>query len=134
VDELWTASWRVYPATGLVLLGAGVVAAAVRAGLTGSDWRQGGAATALAYLLLFRRLAVGLALAGVGVAWIEQVPWLLGASACIGLGELLETSFDIGVIRWGQRRALLPPAGKPRPVGGGARRPCSLPRQHLGLT
>jgi hypothetical protein len=105
MGELWTASWRVYPATGLVLVGAGVVAAAVRAGLARSDWRRGGAATALAYLLLFRRLAVGLALAGVGVAWFEQVPWLLGASACIGLGELLETSFDIGVIRWGQRRA-----------------------------
>jgi hypothetical protein len=105
VDELLTASWRVYPAIGLVLLGTGVVAAAVRAGLTSSDWRPGGVVTALAYLLLFRRLAVGLALAGVGVAWIEQVPWLLGASACIGLGELLETSFDIGVIRWGQRRA-----------------------------
>jgi hypothetical protein len=43
-----------------------------------------------------------------GLAWIDQVAWLLAASACVGLGELLESSYYIGVLRWGQRRGSLP--------------------------
>jgi hypothetical protein len=66
--------------------------------------QQGGTERALAYLYLFRRVVVGLALVGAGVAWVEQVPWLLAACVCIGIGELLESSYYIGVLRWGQRR------------------------------
>jgi hypothetical protein len=57
--------------------------------------RQQGSGTerALAYLYLFRRVVVGLALVGAGVACV-----------CIGVGELLESSYYIGVLRWGQRR------------------------------
>ena len=65
----------------------------------------GGPERALAYLYSFRRVVVGLALVGAGAAWVEQVPWLLAACVCIGVGELLESSYYIGVLRWGQRRA-----------------------------
>ncbi len=39
-----------------------------------------------------------------GVAWIEQVPWLLAASTCLGAGELVGSTYYIVVLRWGQRR------------------------------
>ncbi len=35
------------------------------------------------------------------------VAWLFAACVCIGLGELLESSYYIGVLRWGQRTSLL---------------------------
>jgi hypothetical protein len=63
---------------------------------------------AFAYLYLFRRVVVGLALVGAGVGWAGQVPWLFAAGLCIGIGELLESSYYIGVLRWGQGRALIP--------------------------
>ena len=66
---------------------------------------RGGPERALAYLYVFRRVVVGLALVGAGVAWVEQAPSLLAACVCIGVGELLESSYYIGVLRWGQRRA-----------------------------
>jgi hypothetical protein len=73
---------------------------------SGAGGRQqgGGTERALAYLYLFRRVVVGLALVGAGVAWVEQVPWLLAACVCIGVGELLESSYYIAVLRWGQHR------------------------------
>lgn len=68
--------------------------------------QQGGPERALAYLYVFRRVVVGLAIVGAGLAWAEQVPWLLAACVCIGVGELLESSYYIGVLRWGQRRRI----------------------------
>jgi hypothetical protein len=68
---------------------------------------KAGPEVAFAYLYTFRRVVVGLALVGAGVGWAAQVPWLLAASVCIAIGELLETSYYIGVLRWGQRRGRL---------------------------
>ena len=69
--------------------------------------QRGGPERALEYLYCFRLVVVGLALLGASIAWFEQVPWLLAACACIGVGELLECSYYIGVLRWGQRREAL---------------------------
>jgi hypothetical protein len=72
---------------------------------SGSGGRPpGGPERALAYLYVFRRVVVGLALVAAGVGWAGQVPWLLAAGGCIAIGELLESSYYIGVVRWGQRR------------------------------
>jgi len=88
----------------------------VQSGLAGRQ--QGGTERALAYLYLFRRVVVGLALVGAGAAWAAQVPWLLAACVCIAVGELLESSYYIGVPRWGQRRGLpQPPARKQARLG-----------------
>ena len=65
--------------------------------------RQGGPERALEYLYIFRLVVVGLALVGAAIAWLEQVPWLLAACVCIGVGELLESSYYIGVLRWGRQ-------------------------------
>ena len=101
---------RLVPATAVLLVGLGLVLAGVRAALgqrqrRPKNWPE----WALVYLFAFRRVVVGLCLVGVGVGWTSQVAWLLAASVCVGLGELLESSYYIGVLRWGQRRGSIPP-------------------------
>ena len=103
-EQLLTLPWRAYPAAVLVLLGAGLVAAGVRAGAGYRRRQQSGPEWALAYLYVFRRVVVGLALVGAGLAWSWQVPGLVAACLCLGVGELLESTFYIEVLRWGQRR------------------------------
>jgi hypothetical protein len=105
-DQLLTLPWPAYPPAVLVLFGAGLVAAGLGAAagyrgrhLSGPEW-------ALAYLYVFRRVVVGLALMGAGAAWYWQLPGLLAACLCIGVGELLESTFYIEVLRWGQRRGV----------------------------
>ena len=117
--EILTSSWRIYPAAALVLLGTGLVVVGLGAGPSGAR-QQGGPARALGYLYVFRRVVVGLALVGAGVAWAWQVPWLLAACVCIGIGELLESSYYIGVLRWGQRRGLLLRPARAERAGGRA--------------
>ena len=63
---------------------------------------------ALRYLYLFRRVVVTLALVGAGAAWATDLPWLAAAGLAIATGEWLESSYYIGVLRWGQRRGMLP--------------------------
>ena len=103
-EQLLSLPWRAYPAAVLALLGAGLVAAGLRAGLAYRWRQQSGPERALAYLYVFRRVVVGLALGGLSAGWYWQVPGLVAASLCIGLGELLESTYYIEVLRWGQRR------------------------------
>jgi hypothetical protein len=62
-----------------------------------------GTSLAFRYLYTFRRVVVGLAILGAVVAWAEQWPGLFAAFVCVGIGELLESSYYIGVLRWQQR-------------------------------
>src|SRR5690349_4405246 len=62
--------------------------------------RQDETALAFRYLYLFRRIVVGLALLGALVAYAEQWPGILAICVCVGTGELLESSYYIGVLRW----------------------------------
>ena len=74
--------------------------------------RATAAAWAFAYLYLFRRVVVALALLGAGAAWVAELPWLAAAGLAIATGEWLESSYYIGVLRWGQRRGTVPVAGR----------------------
>ena len=102
-EQLLMLPWRAYPAAVLMLCGVGLVAAGLRAGLGNRRWQRSGPERALAYLYTFRRVVVGLALIGAGATWSWQMPGLLAACLCIGVGELLESTFYIEVLRWGQR-------------------------------
>src|SRR4051794_11521852 len=64
---------------------------------------QDSTALAFRYLYLFRRIVVGLALAGASVAFLEQWTGLCAAFVCIGIGEMLESSYYIGMLRWRER-------------------------------
>ena len=80
---------------------------------TGPIWAQpyprasADAETTLAfrYLFLFRRVVVSLAVVGAMLAWVSELPALTAALVCIGIGELLESSYYINVLRRRQRQA-----------------------------
>jgi hypothetical protein len=57
---------------------------------------------AFRYLYWFRRIVVGLAVAGGIVAFLEQWSGLGAACVCIGIGEWLECSYYLNVLRWRQ--------------------------------
>jgi hypothetical protein len=103
VTEILTEPWRLYPALCLVLVGSALVLAGLRSG-PGQWLAQPGAGRALVYLYTFRRVVVGLALIAAGVGWAEDVPWLLAASATVGIGEWLESSYYITVLRRARSR------------------------------
>jgi hypothetical protein len=44
---------------------------------------------------------IGLALVGIGIAWIGHLPWLLVLSLATGGGETLETSLILFALRHG---------------------------------
>ena len=60
---------------------------------------------AFRYLFIFRRVVVGLAVVGAVLAWAYQFPALTATLVCVGIGELLESSYYIGVLRWRERSA-----------------------------
>jgi hypothetical protein len=99
---------RIYPAALLGLLGSGLILSGLRL-LPSRHERRAWPDWAFAYLYVFRRVVVGLCIAGAGVAWAEQVTWLLAVSICVGIGESVESSYYIEVLRWGRRRGSLTP-------------------------
>jgi hypothetical protein len=84
--------------TSLVLAGLGSIPGQVRSVSGFRDW-------ALVYLRVFRRVVVGLCVVGAGAGLVAQVPWLVAASLCVGIGEWLESSYYLGVLRWSRGRA-----------------------------
>ncbi|MDQ3811432.1 MAG: hypothetical protein M3336_14190 [Chloroflexota bacterium] len=55
------------------------------------------------YLHLFRIVVVSTCAFVAAYAWLADIGWLLAAAACIGTGELLECSYYLMVLRWGER-------------------------------
>jgi hypothetical protein len=49
----------------------------------------------------FRATIIGLALVGIGAAWIWHLPWLLAISLAVGGGETMETSLILFALRHG---------------------------------
>lgn len=93
--------WRAALSVLVALIGASVVVAGVRAGPR--RWRaEPGAPRAFAYLYTFRRVVVGLAVIAAAMGLAAHIPWLLAASVTIGIGEWLESSYYIAVLRWGR--------------------------------
>jgi hypothetical protein len=41
------------------------------------------------------------------IAWFAQIQWLLMASLCVATGELVESTYYILVLCWGQRTGRL---------------------------
>jgi hypothetical protein len=64
--------------------------------------QRAGITLAFSYLYLFRRVVVSLAIVGAVLAWTFQLPALMAAFVCVGIGELLESSYYISVLRWRQ--------------------------------
>jgi hypothetical protein len=109
--EALTFPWRIYPAAALVVVGTALAVSGLVTVHAGRHQRgRPELDLAYRYLLVFRQVVVGLALAAAGMGWAWHVPWLVAASLCVGAGELLESSAYIWVLRWGQRRDLRSPS------------------------
>jgi hypothetical protein len=93
-------------AVALALVGVSLVVLGARA-MRLRDGRRSWPAWALTYLSVFRGVVVGMCL--IGAAWgaWAHIDWLLAASLCIGVGELLESSYYVVVLRWGARSGRL---------------------------
>jgi hypothetical protein len=118
MDELLP-NWRMGLALALVMAGSGLVLA----GVWSVAWcderrrRRSWLGWALTYLHVFRRVVVGVCLVGAGLGLAEGVPWLLAASVCVGIGEWLESSYYINVIRWGHPSTRAAPEARPAAYG-----------------
>jgi hypothetical protein len=78
--------------------------APIQANMSLSPSAQDTTTLAFSYLYLFRRIVVGLAVVGAMVAFVEQWTSLVSVFVCVGVGELLESSYYISVLRWRQKQ------------------------------
>ena len=119
MDGLIHLAWRSYPAVGLIVLGLALTLRAIHG--CRAAWRRplSGPMQPLAWMRGFRLAIIGLALAGIGAAWLWQLGWLLALSLAIGEEETLETSIAISALRRGQRLAADVPRRHAARAGGG---------------
>jgi hypothetical protein len=102
MEFLTEASWRIYPALTLMAAGAAVAVPGIVRGWSGIMQPLGRPAKVLSIYRGFRRMIIGLALAGMGAAWAWQADWLLALSLIIGAGELFESTIDIWAVTKGK--------------------------------
>ncbi len=107
--------WRHYLAAALMLLGAALAARGLRAMI--GPLRD--SVALLRWVRGFRTVVIGLALAGIGAAWLWQQAWILAVALGVSGVETLESSTSIAVLRGERREAAVaarPRAGA-RPIG-----------------
>lgn len=111
IDTLAHLSLRLYLAFPLMVLGAVLAVWGAKRGLQGLLHAVGGDPAQLVPLMQgFQATMIGLALVGIGTAWVWQLPLLLILSLAIGGGETLETSLILFALRHGSHLKLGPQA------------------------
>jgi hypothetical protein len=110
VDSVLQLSWGGYPAAALLALGVLLAIRGVQRCSRALPRPRSGAMHPLDWMRGFRLTLFGLAVAGIGAAWLWQLDWLFWLSLAIGGEETLETSIAIPALRAGQQA----PAGAPR--------------------
>ncbi len=104
METLNELSWRVYPISALIALGIGLALWGLLMELNGLRGAlRGDSGKLLLWIQGFRLSIIGLALAGLGVAWAWQLTWLLVLTLAIGGEETLESSIVIFALRRGRR-------------------------------
>jgi hypothetical protein len=115
LEAIWTLSWRAWPAAlvsgvGLWLVVYGILRERPGIRLPVSDPHKG-----VALVRALRSVLVGLALAGIGIAWTWHLPCVLGLCCIIGGEEALETSVVIAALRDAEQKGVWrAPAPAPR--------------------
>ena len=100
MDTLIDFSWRLYPASAVMALGAGLVLWGTKAGVDGFRRAlRGDSANLATWIWGFRLSIIGLALVGIGGAWAWHLLWLFVLSLAIGGEETLESSMVIWALR-----------------------------------
>ncbi len=104
METLIELSWRDYPISALIALGIGLALWGLLMELNGLRGAlRGDTGKLLTWIQGFRLSIIGLALAGLGVAWAWQLTWLLVLTLAIGGEETLESSIVIFALRRGRR-------------------------------
>ena len=104
MDALVDLSWRAYPGGAVMALG---IALELYGFARLAAWRRISAFDGekpLVFVSGLRAVLVGMAIAGVGAAWVWQQLWVLLIALAIGGEELLETSFVLFVLRRGRKQ------------------------------
>jgi len=112
MEALMELSWRVYPATTLMTIGAALLVRGSRLGLGGLQPGANDPKHVITMVRGIRMSIIGLALLGLGGAWEWHLSWLLVLALVFGGEELLETSVVLSVLRRG--RARVAPVPSPR--------------------
>ena len=121
MDALIDLSWRLYPATALIVLGVVVAATGVRRCRLAFQRPLAGSMYPLGWMEGFRLTMIGLAVAGIGAAWLWHLPWLLALALAIGGEETLESSIAIAALRRAPRLdARVPHPSGARPTANAA--------------
>src|SRR5437764_3193621 len=94
---------------------------------------------ARAYVQVFRTVVVATCIGFAAYGWLAHVPWLLAAAVTIGIGELVECTYYLVVLDWGERtgrtrtRLITPPpgCGPPKLLAHDLRALCQRLQLHL---
>ncbi|PON15464.1 hypothetical protein C2W62_23650 [Candidatus Entotheonella serta] len=104
VDNIINLSWRFYLAIPLMALGATLALRAARRGHPALMCTVRGDPSQLIPLMQrFRATVIGLAMVGIGAAWIWHLTWLCIVSLAIAVGESMETALAIFALRHGSQ-------------------------------
>jgi hypothetical protein len=107
MDTLVNLSWRLYLILPLMAMGGALAVCGTRQGASGLRCAvHGDAAQLLAFIKGFRTTIWGLALMGIGVAWLWHLTWLFIVSVAIGCGETLETFLIVFALRHGSHLSI----------------------------
>ncbi len=116
METLIELSWRMYPISALIALGIGLALWGLLMELNGLRGAlRGDSGKLLLWIQGFRLSIIGLALAGLGVAWAWHLDWLLVLSLAIGGEEILESSIVIFALRRGRRLEMQKVSGPATP-------------------
>ncbi len=109
--ELLSGGWQ--DGAALVLIGLGVALGVRAAGICRAAWRRPltGSMQPLDWMRGFRLAVIGMAVAGVGAAWLWHAPWLLALALAVAFEETLECSICIAALRRAPRHRSATPPG-----------------------
>jgi hypothetical protein len=63
---------------------------------------------AFIYLYTFRIVVVSSCVVLAAVGWLAQIQWLSSACGCIAIGEFVESTYYIVVLKWARKSGRLP--------------------------
>jgi hypothetical protein len=107
MEMLINLSWRLYLVLPLMTLGVTLVVWGAQRGLPGLRRAvHGDSAQLVPFIKGFRATIWGLALMGIGAAWLWHLTWLFVISLAIGCGETLETFLILFALRHGSHLSI----------------------------
>ena len=99
MEALTDLSWRIYPASVLMALGAAILFSGMRLEVEGIRRPTGDPTKMVTVIRGFRFAVIGVALAGLGASWNWHITWLFVLSLVFGGEEVLESSVMLLILR-----------------------------------